>query len=253
MLGHDAHRFGRAISDLWLLEDICDRAAGQTLGGDQISDTRDQVRNGLTEVDTLCTEVALDARIKPEIRRFAAAIDTETFSQLASRVYHLRERILDELAERAYFYVPQGDSHFYGQLEPFGNEVATRFAHSSDEFQQAAKCLALQRSTACVFHLMRGMETAVKQLAGVLGVTIIPATTWRQLTNNMDVKIQAMPNTTDAERERKRGWEDARVNLHHLGSVLRNNTMHPNVSHNQGEARHIFSASGVVMQALCRL
>lgn len=253
MLRYDAHRFGRAISDLRLLEDMCDRVASQTLDVDQVADTRQQVRVGLRKAADLCVEVGLDARVGPEVGRFDAAIATETFTQLASRIDHLRERILDELAERSYFHVPQVDSHYYGQTEPFGNDVATQFAASADEFGEAAKCLSLQQPTACVFHLMRGMETAVKQLAGVLGMAITPGTTWRQLTGNMDVKIQPMPMTTEAERERKTNWEDARVNLHHLGSCVRNATMHPNVNHSQDEARDIFAATRVVMQALRRL
>ncbi|WP_237477719.1 hypothetical protein [Lichenibacterium dinghuense] len=97
------------------------------------------------------------------------------------------------------------------------------------------------------------MEAAVQQLAGVLGMAIPPGTTWRQITTRMDALIQPMRSQTNAEREKKNDWEDARVNLHHLGSVLRNNTMHPNASHTQDEARHIFNASGVVMRALCKL
>jgi hypothetical protein len=253
MLRQDAYRFGRAVSDLWLLEEICDKAASQTLDADQVADTREQVRAGLRKACDLCAEAGLDARLGPQIARFDAAIGTETFTRLAGRIDELRERILDELDEQSYFPVPRQDKHFYGQAEPFGNDVATQFANSADEFREAAKCLSLQQSTACVFHLMRGMETAVKQIAGVLGMTITPGTTWRNLTGNMDARIQTMPTSTDLEKARKTSWEGARVNLHHLGSAIRNGTMHPDVSHTQEEARHIFSVTGVIMQALCRL
>ncbi len=253
MLRHDAYRFSRAISDLWLLEDICDRAASQTLDLGQVTDTQTQIRDGLRKVGELCAEVGLDARIGPEIGRFNAAIVTDTFTKLASRIDHLRERILDELGEQSYFHVPHEDREFHGQAEPFGNSVATQFADSADEFLQAANCLSLQQPTASVFHLMRGMETAVKQLAGVLGMTIGPGTTWRQLTGNMDGKITALPNSTAAEHEKRSAWQHARINLHHLGDVQRNETMHPSAKYTQDEARHIYHATGVVMQALCNL
>lgn len=253
MLGFDAHRFGRAVSDLWLLEDICDKAAEQTLEEDQIADTKIQVLDGLKKVKALCVDAGLANRIGPQIARCEAEIDTETFQQIASRIDHLREGVLDELAEKPYFAVPQADSHFYGQAEPFGTDVATTFTVSADEFQQAAKCLSLQQPTACVFHLMRGMESAVKQLAGVLGMTVDSSTTWRQITGSMDPKIKLMPHQTVVEQEKKNSWESARINLHHLGSVLRNNTMHPTSSYSQEEARNIFAASGVVMRTLCKL
>jgi hypothetical protein len=97
------------------------------------------------------------------------------------------------------------------------------------------------------------MEAAVKKLAGKLGMTIGPATTWRQLTGTMDIRISALPQGTQAQMNKKNAWEDARINLHHLGSVVRNNTMHPTAHYSQDEARHIFHSVGVVLQALVKL
>jgi hypothetical protein len=253
MFGKHAHRFGKVISDLWLLETICDRSADLTLEEGQLADTQEQIWGVLQSVSQLVAETGLEARLGPEIRRFETAFEAEALRKVAGRCDHLRERILDELDKESYFHLPQADSRYYTENKPFGFEVATKFAASTDDFHQSAKCLSLQQPTASVFHLMRGMETAVKQLAAILGLTITPQTTWRQLTASMDTKIQAMPNRTKNEAEQKNNWENARINLHHLGSVMRNNTMHPNVTHNQEEARHIFSAVNVVMNALCRL
>jgi hypothetical protein len=253
MLKQDAFSFGKAISDLWLMENICDRSADLPMDDKQIGDTRHKVRKVLQDIRRICFGSDLDDRIGPEIRRFRTALKNEHLKEIAHRCDHLKERILDELAKEFYFHVFRDDSRYYGQEAPFGDAVTTKFEAATHEIEQAAKCLALQQPTACVFHLMRAMETAVRRLARRLRMTITPQTTWRQLTGNMDAQIRNMPERTERQKDKKNNWEAARVNLHHLGSVLRNNTMHPAAVYTQDEARHIFNAVGVSMKALCDL
>jgi hypothetical protein len=69
----------------------------------------------------------------------------------------------------------------------------------------------------------------------------------------MDVQIRKLPQQTRREKQKRDNWEAARINLHHLGSVLRNNTMHPTAVYSQEEAKHIFNAVGVFMKTLCDL
>ena len=61
-------------------------------------------------------------------------------------------------------------SYFSPKAPLFGPEVGTKFVGMSFEIDEAAKCLALGRPTACVFHLMRVMEIAVRAVARCLGV-----------------------------------------------------------------------------------
>jgi len=253
MLRPDAFSFGKAIADLWLKETICDRSADLPLDEKQICETRQQVHEVLQDIKRICAVSGLEERMGPEIGRFQTALEKEPLKVIAHRCDHLRERILDELKKEMYFHVFNDDSQYYGRRAPFGDAVARKFKKATDEIEQAAKCLALQQPTACVFHLMRGMETAVQRLAKKLGMTITPQTTWRQLTGNMDVQIRKLPQQARREKQKRDNWEAARINLHHLGSVLRNNTMHPTAVYSQEEAKHIFNAVGVSMKTLCDL
>ena len=253
MLRQDAFSFGKAISDLWLMETICDRSADLQMDEEQISDTRQKVHAVLHDINRICAVSGLGDRIGAEITRFQTALEREPLRDIARRCDHLKERILDELKKEFYFHVFQGDIQYYGQRSPFGDAVTRKFQAATDDIEQAAKCLALQQPTACVFHLMRGMETAVRRLARKLNMTITPQTTWRQLTGSMDVKIRTMPQRTEREKKKKNDWEAASVNLHHLGSVFRNNTMHPTAVYTQEEAKDIFSAVGMSMKTLCYL
>lgn len=253
MFGQHALRFGKAISDLWLMETICDRSVDLEMDEKQISDTRKRVRNTLQDIGRICANSDLKTSLGPEIRRFRKALKMEPFRDIARRCNHLRERILDELKNEYFFHILQEDSDYYDQRAPFGDAVATKFEAATNEIERAAKCLALQQPTACVFHLMRGMETAVQRLARKLKMKITPQTTWRQLTGSMKTKIEKMSQKTEKLKERRHDWEAASANLHHLGSVVRNKTMHPDRVYTQAEARHIFITVGVSMDALCDL
>jgi hypothetical protein len=59
------------------------------------------------------------------------------------------------------------------------------------------------------------------------------------MTGQMHDKIKKMPESTDAQKRKKNNWEAARANLHHVGSVWRNNTMHPATSYTSSQARDV--------------
>lgn len=193
----------------------------------------------------------------PELKRLAdlvspqGAIPFPERSGIAQAIVHLNSRIQDEL--RAAYFVRVDQVRLYEQRHLFGSAVAKKFANASEDIDNSGKCLALNQSTACVFHLMRAMEIAVRQLSKRLKVTITPQTTWRQMTGQMDDKIKKMPETTSRLKRKKNDWESARANLHHVGSVWRNNTIHPATSYTPSQARDIFNAVRVFMTALADL
>jgi hypothetical protein len=97
------------------------------------------------------------------------------------------------------------------------------------------------------------MEVAVKKLSTRLGVTVTPKTIWRQMTAQMDSKIKALPEATAKQREKKNACEAARVNLHHVGSVWRNNTMLPASTYTAPQALELFNAVRSFMVSLASL
>jgi hypothetical protein len=168
---------------------------------------------------------------------------------------NIAERFHDELEDKKFLYVPDGLASFYGQEALFGTPVFDKFKNARDDIKSAGNCLAIGQATATVFHLMRAMEVAVRHLARRphVDITITPQTTWRQITGAMDAKIKAMPETTPREKEKRENWESARANLHHVGSVWRNGTMHPAKTYTPSQARDVFDACKVFMGGLCAL
>jgi hypothetical protein len=133
----------------------------------------------------MSTQILLSARracifsdlddVLPEITRFESVLGPQVrIEDVAGRASNLKNRILDELQNEHYFQVARQDVKFYGQKALFGTVVARRFKNAAQDIESAGNCLALQQPTACVFHLMRAMEMATRQLGRKLKVTITP-------------------------------------------------------------------------------
>jgi hypothetical protein len=194
--------------------------------------------------------------VVPELERIKILIGPQTFAPrlgISQAINHLLSRVKDDLSLQNFYRITPEDLQFYGRPHLFGEAVAKKFKGASMDIQNAGNCLALGQGTACVFHLMRAMELAVRQLSARLKVTIKPQTTWRLMTGQMDDKIKKMPETTERLKRKKNDWEAARANLHHVGSAWRNNTMHPATSYTQSQARDVLNAVRVFMGALAKL
>lgn len=172
---------------------------------------------------------------------------------LHTDVMQLHTRMTEDLAKRYFVFIEPGNESFWGNEDAF--KLGKKFKEAQADIEAAGNCFSYQQPTACIFHLMRAMEVAVRQLARRphMNITITPKTTWRQITGAMDQKISAMPDSTKRQKRKKEDWESARANLHHVGSVWRNSTMHPAKTYTQSQARDVFDACRVFMNSLCAL
>jgi hypothetical protein len=253
MLKKAALEFGRGLADLRFMEIFCGNLAQHQLTPEQQQDSRTKMQDVLGNLKRICILCDLDQAIDPELQRFQEALSRETHAQLAQRCDHLRHHIQDELQNEYFLQVSQSDVQFYDKDHLFGSVVTAKFPKAIADIKNAGNCLAAQQPDAAVFHLMRAMEVAVRQLGRRVNVTITPQTTWRQITGAMDAKIKAMPQATTKQKEKMNAWEAARANLHQVGSVWRNNTMHPATSYSRGQAKDILDAVRVFMSILAGL
>jgi hypothetical protein len=186
--------------------------------------------------------------------RLLLVIEVEpSLAKVAQQLEEIRRQFEDDLRRRHFLSVSEEDLKFWDKDHLFGETVSRKFTRASWDIKNAGNCLALGQGTACVFHLMRAMEVAVRKLAKKMNVTITPQSTWRKMTGLMDDKIKKMPDTTDRLKRKKNDWEGARANLHHVGSVWRNNTMHPATSYTPSQAQDVFNAVRVFMVDICKL
>ena len=119
---------------------------------------------------------------------------------------------------------------------PFGREVDDAFPRAASEISEAAKCLAFQRPTATVFHLMRAMELAVEALGNALGKELKDKT-WGVMLSEISKAIEAMPKGSDRDT-----WSSVHSHLYHVKQAWRNGTMHPKSIYTEAEAEAVFIA-----------
>jgi hypothetical protein len=194
--------------------------------------------------------------VMPELDRIAILIGPNTFAPrlgISQAIVHLQSRIKDDLALLNFYRVAAEDFPLYGRNDLFGEAVAKKFKDASADILGAGNCLALGQGTASVFHLMRAMEVAVRKLSRSLKINVTWKTPWRVLTGAMDAKIKKMPEATEVQKRKREKWEAACTNLHHVGSVWRNSTMHPATSYTPSQARDVFNAVRVFMIVLAEL
>jgi hypothetical protein len=157
-------------------------------------------------------------------------------------------RITDELSSRHFFSLPERHWEYFEPAAPlFGTVFETKFPSAQFELDEAAKCLALERSTAAVFHLMRLMEIGVKATSVCLG---LPAPikdgdrSWGGMLRKFKEEIERRDKASPPQwlPNDKAFFADAYASLDAVRNVWRNATMHVDSKYTEEEADHIFAA-----------
>jgi hypothetical protein len=98
-----------------------------------------------------------------------------SYEDLAQLLGELKDRIEDELGHQLCFIVPRDKARLFETPQLFGPDVAESFPSAAIDIEEAGKCLAYQRGTASVFHLMRVMEAGLKAVSAALGIPYAPS------------------------------------------------------------------------------
>jgi HEPN domain-containing protein len=131
----------------------------------------------------------------------------------------------------------------------FGKEVNDRLSAAIDDIEEAGKCLALGRATACVLHTMRILEVGLKALANALNIPYAPS--WESYLKQISDQIAAKhKNKTVKWRREEKFYRDLSGDLLLVKQAWRNPTMHIDRKYGIDEAEQIFNAAKIFMQRL---
>jgi len=231
------------------------RPKGATAGaffasGDPLDDT---LEVAIQRVRQLCVYADWDG-LEPAIKRLESAGSYLSRDLLRRDILSLRLRIQDDLKQEFFFHLSGADVPLYSADQPFGAEVYRRFPKATEDIAEAAKCLALQRPTAAVFHLMRVMELALRALAMKLKVSIDPEVeSWNKITDHANKAVNNLAARTAAEQKRKAKFGAALAHLNSVRIAWRNEVMHPKQSYTRDEAYVIYIAVQAFMNDLAAL
>jgi hypothetical protein len=214
-----------------------------------------EIKRLFTEGSELVSEFSVDVQkgvspqwydIKPHV--LAAAV---------LHISHLNVCMANELRTRLFFGINSSHARYYEHQEPlFGQKVADKFSTlAASEIDEAGKCFALFRYTACVFHMMRVMETGIRAVAKCLGVPdpVKDADrNWGNMLRGIKVEI-------DKRNKAPQGWaitndkvffEDAYGSIDAVKTAWRNPTMHVEKTYGEEQASNIFEATRGFMMKL---
>lgn len=214
----------------------------------QAESAADHLRRAIIYCD-LQTE--LMAQLERYCDELTVSLDVE---RLATLTMELRHRLLDLLKNQFFFRLDMQDVPHYGKKELFGARVAAKFPKNIDDVEAAGNCLALQQSTACVFHLMRIMEAAVQRLGKLLGVKLDPkAETWFNICTRASTSATNRPSKTKAQAAKNAAIGAAVSHLQTVRLAWRNEVMHPKQSYTREEAHEVYNAVRIFMTDLAGL
>ena len=98
--------------------------------------------------------------------------ETYQIDHMDETVRSARRFLYEEMRSWLYFEIPQHQVQYWMNTTPFGPAVAAKFPDAEYDIVEASKCLAVDRTTACVFHLMRALDFALAFLSAHLGSTV---------------------------------------------------------------------------------
>jgi len=132
---------------------------------------------------------------------FRAALTTQPLDGKTIRraADHLYENLLHELRDSYFLVLSEQEAAWFTNQQPFGEEVAKAFPSAKYDVAEATNCLALGRGTACVFHLARVVESAIRQIAEELNFQIPVNPNWENVIAPFRAELSKPPKDRSVE------------------------------------------------------
>lgn len=178
-------------------------------------------------------------------------------SSVAAGYQNLRDTLRKEMSQKCFFCLSDSEKALFQPDKDhpiFGVVVQNNFPSAIYEIDEAAKCLALDRSTATVFHLMRALERtliAIRRCLNLPDSTDLRDRSWGLILRGLRQEVERR------NKEQGSSWgnlEDQHFFSAVIGSMAavklawRDPTMHVERNYLPHEAQEIFAAVRTLMQ-----
>ena len=205
---------------------------------------RDKVLPGIRSD---CQQAGFDLAVQ-QIDKTVGETDPKKFFDCLEEVH---SRIFDYMETRAVFIIsPTGANRYDNPLSGW-EQCCAKFPSATDHIEEASKCLALGRNTACVFHLAGVVQEALEALSIALAVKLDPYTdTWNALINKVESAMRAKSSGTP-----KKAWKPIEAfyaellsDIKAVKNAWRNPTVHFRKTYSDEQAEKIYSRVQEFMQ-----
>jgi len=174
-----------------------------------------------------------------------------TMEDFLTRVRLIHGRLKDELDVACVLVISPDHAKYLDDGAMFGDEVADAFPSASYDISESGKCLALRRSTACVTHLMRALEVALRVMSAPFGVDTAH-TNWHNVIDQLEAKIKAMNVASHgpAWKAEQQFFASAAIHFRMLKDGWRNYAMHVREKYTEEQAEDIYRSTRSFMRHL---
>lgn len=189
--------------------------------------------------------------------------DDVTHEQFGYCIKDIESRIVDHLQDIRLFVLQQNEVMLMAPVEQLlafdGKPVedfSMAFPKASFEIEEAAKCCALNRHTASVFHCMRALECGIRALSKFLGIPdpVKPAEkNWGKILESLNNAIDTKwPKHTRIGNTIGDRMSALFATLDAVKNPWRNATMHVETIYAPHEAIHIARCTGMFLLDLAK-
>jgi HEPN domain-containing protein len=171
-------------------------------------------------------------------------LDKNPLQEISRELNELEIAVYADLSRRTFSYLEDTAEPYYEQSELFGSTVAKRFPKAAYDIREAGSCYSTGRYTACVFHLMRALEHALRELARRLKVPFpskFEGKTWGKLIGDIEDEIQKIilkPGTPKRAKDLE-FYNSIAAQFRYFKDGWRNHVMHTRGSYDEHQAKRL--------------
>ena len=202
-------------------EKISDEDSKEMLTG-----TLRSLRNEVVLVGANLTAMVIDRAIE-QIEKGEC-----TEKKLGENIKTIQGRLEDELTLTSLMVLERDKAAYYDLKEPiFSEDVDQRLPKEIiDHFKEANKCYALDRYSACIYHLMGTLDITFKCIAKSLNTSIDifdPKLDWEKIIHNIQAGITSMSQSQPKKWKKKEVlFEGLLLDIRAIRRVVRNPSAH---------------------------
>ncbi|MGY3074807.1 hypothetical protein ACVWZZ_001178 [Bradyrhizobium sp. LM6.10] len=265
MLDLEALSFLKAVAELRHLINLIDQVqdkAGAVSPEDRTNIIGPQLNNLLIALGKVGARSALAPANRLQ-HKIADPNSLITYDDLGKAFIDIESRFGDHLVDIKLFVLNAQEAGLFvpaDQLLGLGGQpvegFSRAFSNASFEIEEAAKCVALARYTACVFHCMRAIECGIKALCKFLEIpdaTKPAEKSWGIILGKIQAKIdEKWPPKSRVTNSQGAKLEAMYVTLDAIKNPWRNATMHVETIYAPHEALHIARCTGMFLLELMK-
>jgi hypothetical protein len=175
-------------------------------------------------------------------------MDAKTAETAHQAIRELTNSAMLELEGRKFFRPLRTYESYYENPKLFGDQVFTNFPSANEDIAEAGTCLALERPTACVMHLMRVMEVGLAALGKAVNVS--KQNDWGGYLREIDKALAASMKAAGARTAVGQFYAEAAAMIDNVRRAWRNPTMHADKSYSLERAEEILQSVKSFMRHL---